>query len=60
MVYWKLNPETYENDSELSKIREERGYDYMVGAHAHNKWSCVWCFGIETNETDINSHKFNL
>jgi len=30
VLYWKLNPENYENDSELSKIREDRGYDYMV------------------------------
>lgn len=30
VLYWKLNPENYENDSELGKIREERGYDYMV------------------------------
>ncbi|XP_020871621.1 1,2-dihydroxy-3-keto-5-methylthiopentene dioxygenase 4 isoform X3 [Arabidopsis lyrata subsp. lyrata] len=29
VLYWKLNPENYENDPELSKIREERGYDYM-------------------------------
>ncbi|WZZ35281.1 hypothetical protein YC2023_018682 [Brassica napus] len=29
VVHWKLNPENYENDSKLSKIREERGYDYM-------------------------------
>ncbi|CAN7091332.1 unnamed protein product [Brassica rapa subsp. narinosa] len=29
VLYWKLNPENYENDSELRKIRDERGYDYM-------------------------------
>ncbi|VVB07190.1 unnamed protein product [Arabis nemorensis] len=29
VLYWKLNPDNYENDSELGKIREERGYDYM-------------------------------
>ncbi|KAG2302348.1 hypothetical protein Bca52824_030999 [Brassica carinata] len=29
VLYWKLNPENYENDSQLSKIRDERGYDYM-------------------------------
>lgn len=32
VLYWKLNPENYENDSELAKIRDERGYDYMVRA----------------------------
>ncbi|CAA7024582.1 unnamed protein product [Microthlaspi erraticum] len=29
VLYWKLNSESYENDSELRKIREARGYDYM-------------------------------
>ncbi|XP_010494368.1 PREDICTED: 1,2-dihydroxy-3-keto-5-methylthiopentene dioxygenase 4-like [Camelina sativa] len=29
VLYWKLNPENYENDPELGKIRGERGYDYM-------------------------------
>ncbi|KAF4084301.1 hypothetical protein AMELA_G00126970 [Ameiurus melas] len=27
--YWKLNADIYENDSELQKIREEKGYSYM-------------------------------
>lgn len=30
MLYWHLNPNDYENDEELRKIRETRGYDYMV------------------------------
>ncbi|MCJ8736643.1 hypothetical protein PDJAM_G00014910 [Pangasius djambal] len=27
--YWKLNADIYENDPELQKIREEKGYSYM-------------------------------
>lgn len=30
VLYWKLNPVDYENDEELKKIRETRGYNYMV------------------------------
>lgn len=30
VVYWHLNPENYENDEELKKIRDSRGYSYMV------------------------------
>ncbi|KAL2923140.1 1 2-dihydroxy-3-keto-5-methylthiopentene dioxygenase 1 [Bienertia sinuspersici] len=30
VLYWKLNAKDYENDPELKKIREERGYNYMV------------------------------
>lgn len=30
VLYWKLNPKEYENDEELKKIRESRGYSYMV------------------------------
>ncbi|KAK4750106.1 hypothetical protein SAY87_027555 [Trapa incisa] len=29
VLYWQLNPNDYENDEELSKIRESRGYNYM-------------------------------
>ncbi|CAH8348860.1 unnamed protein product [Eruca vesicaria subsp. sativa] len=29
VLYWNLNPDNYEHDSELGKIRDERGYDYM-------------------------------
>ncbi|KAJ6725973.1 12-DIHYDROXY-3-KETO-5-METHYLTHIOPENTENE DIOXYGENASE [Salix purpurea] len=29
VLYWRLNPENYENDAELKKIREDRGYNYM-------------------------------
>ncbi|XP_010556874.1 PREDICTED: 1,2-dihydroxy-3-keto-5-methylthiopentene dioxygenase 4 [Tarenaya hassleriana] len=29
VMYWKLNPENYENDTELQKLRENRGYNYM-------------------------------
>ncbi|GLT61551.1 hypothetical protein SLA2020_342500 [Shorea laevis] len=29
VLYWHLNPENYENDEELQKIREDRGYSYM-------------------------------
>ncbi|KAL1832453.1 hypothetical protein ACET3Z_002104 [Daucus carota] len=29
VLYWHLNPENYENDEELQKIRQERGYNYM-------------------------------
>ncbi|KAJ6769021.1 12-DIHYDROXY-3-KETO-5-METHYLTHIOPENTENE DIOXYGENASE [Salix koriyanagi] len=25
VLYWRLNPENYENDEELKKIREDRG-----------------------------------
>ena len=30
VLYWRLNPANYENDEELKKIREDRGYNYMV------------------------------
>lgn len=30
VLYWHLNPKDYENDDELKKIRESRGYNYMV------------------------------
>ncbi|XP_022138499.1 1,2-dihydroxy-3-keto-5-methylthiopentene dioxygenase 4-like [Momordica charantia] len=29
VLYWKLNPNNYENDEELKKIREDRGYNYV-------------------------------
>jgi len=29
VLYWKLNPETFETDGVLDKIRKERGYSYM-------------------------------
>ncbi|KAG7328529.1 hypothetical protein KOW79_008473 [Hemibagrus wyckioides] len=29
VCYWKLNADIYENDPELQKIREEKGYSYM-------------------------------
>lgn len=29
VLYWQLNPKDYENDEELRKIRETRGYNYM-------------------------------
>ncbi|KAF9607047.1 hypothetical protein IFM89_030820 [Coptis chinensis] len=29
VLYWHLNPKNYDNDKELQKIREERGYNYM-------------------------------
>ena len=29
VLYWKLNPTIYENDQELTKIRQDRGYNYM-------------------------------
>ncbi|KAK9160854.1 hypothetical protein Syun_007195 [Stephania yunnanensis] len=29
VMYWKLNPSDYDNDEELKKIRESRGYNYM-------------------------------
>ncbi|XP_024016531.1 1,2-dihydroxy-3-keto-5-methylthiopentene dioxygenase 1-like [Eutrema salsugineum] len=29
VLYWKLNPENYENVLEMRKIREGRGYEYM-------------------------------
>uniref|UniRef100_A0A7N0TT34 Acireductone dioxygenase n=1 Tax=Kalanchoe fedtschenkoi TaxID=63787 RepID=A0A7N0TT34_KALFE len=28
VLYWNLNPKDYENDAELQKIREDRGYNY--------------------------------
>ena len=30
VLHWHLNPVDYENDEELKKIREARGYNYMV------------------------------
>ncbi|TKY51195.1 1,2-dihydroxy-3-keto-5-methylthiopentene dioxygenase 4 [Spatholobus suberectus] len=29
LLYWKLNPNNYDNDEELTKIRETKGYNYM-------------------------------
>ncbi|XP_060790673.1 acireductone dioxygenase [Neoarius graeffei] len=29
VCHWKLNADVYENDPELQKIREEKGYSYM-------------------------------
>lgn len=29
VLYWHLNPKGYENDDELRKIRQSRGYNYM-------------------------------
>ncbi|KTF95070.1 hypothetical protein cypCar_00014309 [Cyprinus carpio] len=29
VYHWKLNADIYENDPELQKIREEKGYSYM-------------------------------
>lgn len=29
MLFFQLNADIYENDPELQKIREERGYSYM-------------------------------
>jgi len=29
VLYWKLNPETFETDGVLDKIRKDRGYSYM-------------------------------
>ncbi|KAL6573173.1 Ard4p [Orobanche minor] len=29
VLYWQLDPNIYENDKELQKIRQERGYNYM-------------------------------
>uniref|UniRef100_A0A803MU91 Acireductone dioxygenase n=1 Tax=Chenopodium quinoa TaxID=63459 RepID=A0A803MU91_CHEQI len=29
VLHWKLNAKDYENDPELKKIRDERGYNYM-------------------------------
>ncbi|KAG4931125.1 1,2-dihydroxy-3-keto-5-methylthiopentene dioxygenase 1 [Glycine soja] len=31
VLCWKLHPTIYENDQELTKIREDMGYNYMVG-----------------------------
>lgn len=30
VLYWHLNPKDYEKDEELQRIRETRGYNYMV------------------------------
>lgn len=30
VVHWQLDPDKYENDPELEKIRRSRGYSYMV------------------------------
>lgn len=30
VLYWHLDPNNYENDQELNKIRQDRGYNYMV------------------------------
>ncbi|KAH9622220.1 hypothetical protein KSS87_003843 [Heliosperma pusillum] len=36
VLYWKLNAKDYENDPELNKIREERGYNYTVSFPHHS------------------------
>lgn len=33
VLYWHLNPKDYETDEELQKIRQDRGYNYMVAAY---------------------------
>uniref|UniRef100_A0A7N0VKJ2 Uncharacterized protein n=1 Tax=Kalanchoe fedtschenkoi TaxID=63787 RepID=A0A7N0VKJ2_KALFE len=30
VLYWNLNLKDYENDAEMQKIREDRGYNYTV------------------------------
>ena len=30
IISWRLNPDNWENDENLKKIREARGYSYMV------------------------------
>lgn len=30
MLSWRLDADNYETDPELKKIREDRGYSYMV------------------------------
>ena len=30
VLYWNLDPNKYENDPDLNKIRQDRGYSYMV------------------------------
>lgn len=30
VLYWQLNPKDYEKDVKLQRIRETRGYNYMV------------------------------
>jgi hypothetical protein len=44
-VYWKLNRNDYDNNQELSKIREARGYGYMLilycfSSSIHFNYSC--------------------
>jgi len=34
VLYWYLDPEDYDNNSELKKIREERGYNYRDFIHS--------------------------
>lgn len=36
VLSWRLDADNYENDEELKKIREERGYSYMVIELAFN------------------------
>lgn len=49
VLYWKLNAKDHENDPELNKIRQERGYNYMVSFQFYpNKRkkeiiSCILC-----------------
>jgi hypothetical protein len=48
VLYWRLNPANYENDEELKKIREDRGYNYMVCLISYRlvtfvKWLIMLC-----------------
>lgn len=37
VLSWRLDADNYETDEELKKIREDRGYSYMV-CHSNSQW----------------------
>ncbi|XVE81672.1 hypothetical protein DITRI_Ditri15bG0084000 [Diplodiscus trichospermus] len=41
VLYWHLNPKDYENDEELKKIREARGYNYTLLVRLCNDYNIV-------------------
>lgn len=36
VLYWCLDPNKHQNDPELDKIRQDRGYSYMVTLTYHD------------------------
>lgn len=43
VLSWRLDADNYETDEELRKIREDRGYSYMV-CHSNSQWLCIYSY----------------